>query len=210
MPQKTKTEHYDVIVIGGGASGMMAAGTAAKNGHKVLLLEKNQELGKKLSITGGGRCNITNATFDNKVLLKKYGNAEPYLYSPFSQFGVRDTFNFFESRNLPLVTQARNRTFPASEKATDVTRIMREYVNKNDVTVMTSTPVQRFVVDPKTKKINSVTTKKGAFSAKYYIIATGGVSHPETGSTGDGYHWLEKLGHTVKKTNPHHRPPSSS
>ena len=93
-----KKNDFDVIVIGGGASGMMAAGRCAELGKKVLLLEKNRVLGEKLKITGGGRCNITNAEFDIRSLLKNYGDAEKFLYSPFSQFGVGETFHFFEKR----------------------------------------------------------------------------------------------------------------
>src|SRR6266576_3706060 len=116
-------EHYQVIVIGGGASGMMAAGRAAERGRKVLLLEKNRELGMKLKITGGGRCNITNAEYDTRELLKKFGAAEQFLYSSFSQFGVKETFDFFEKKGLPLVVQARKRAFPHTEKAFDVFKV---------------------------------------------------------------------------------------
>src|SRR5690606_29736032 len=98
---------YDTIVIGGGASGMMAAGRAAELGKSVLLLEKNRTLGRKLSITGGGRCNITNAEEDVRTLLSYYGDAAKFLFSPFSQFGMKDTFTFFESKGLPLVVEAR-------------------------------------------------------------------------------------------------------
>src|SRR3989338_10517754 len=94
---------YDVIVIGGGAAGMMAAGRAAENGKRVLLLEKNKHLGEKLKITGGGRCNITNAEENERLLLSNYGAAEKFLYTCFSQFGVQDTFEFFAKRGLPLV-----------------------------------------------------------------------------------------------------------
>src|SRR3989338_6593653 len=97
----------DVIVIGGGASGMMAAARAAERGKSVLLLEKNAVLGKKLDITGGGRCNITNAEFDRHAFAKHYGAGEQFLYSPLSQFGVQDTFDFFTRRGLPLVVEAR-------------------------------------------------------------------------------------------------------
>src|SRR3989338_11660736 len=106
MEQKNK---YDVIVIGGGASGMMAAGRAGERGTRVLLLEKNNELGKKLKITGGGRCNIANAEESVRILLSHYGEAASYLFSPFAQFGVKETFDFFKSRGLPLVVQAGKR-----------------------------------------------------------------------------------------------------
>lgn len=195
---------YDVIVIGAGSSGLMAAGAAAANGKKVLVLEKNKELGKKLRITGGGRCNITNATFDERVFLKKFGDSEKFLYSPLSQFGVQDTFDFFESRGLKLVTEARNRVFPKSQSAEDVFRVMYQYIKSPNVKVITNSPVLKIsseVIDGK-PVIAYVQTKEEKFTAKNYLIATGGVSHPETGSTGDGLKWLKKLGHTVNTPSP--------
>src|SRR5665213_2545551 len=104
-----KQERCEVIVIGGGAAGMMAAGRAAERGKKVLLLERNKRLGEKLRISGGGRCNIANAESDEKKLLALYGNAAQFLYSAFSQFGMKETFTFFESRGLPLKVEANNR-----------------------------------------------------------------------------------------------------
>lgn len=196
----TSTETYDVIVIGGGASGMMAAGRAGERGKRVLLLEKNDVLGKKLSITGGGRCNITNAEFDTRVLLKNYGDAEDFLFSPFSQFGVQDTFDFFESRGLPLVVEERKRAFPKSLSAPDVTRTLEKYVKVNHVTVMTSVTVQGFVIQNGT--IVAIQTNKGRFSAKSYVLATGGRSHAHTGSTGEGLGWVANLGHRVHESNP--------
>ena len=95
---RDRTTQYDVMVIGGGASGMMAAGRAAARGRRVLLLEKNRQLGEKLKITGGGRCNLTNAQASERLFLAHYGSAAPFLYSPFAQFGVKDTFSFFETR----------------------------------------------------------------------------------------------------------------
>ena len=109
---KSENNHYDVIVIGGGASGMMTAGIAAKRGLSVVILEKNTDLGEKLKITGGGRCNITNYELDDRKLLAHYKDAVSFLFSPFSQFSVKDTFTFFEKKKLPLVTQARKRVFP--------------------------------------------------------------------------------------------------
>ena len=107
---------YDVKVIGGGTAGMMAAGWAAERGLNVLLLEKNKFLGEKLKITGGGRCNITNAE-DKQKFISNYGSAKVFLHSPFSQFGIKDQFSFFESRGLLLVVQTHNRVFPITENA---------------------------------------------------------------------------------------------
>lgn len=202
MANQNQTEKYDLIVIGGGPSGMMAAGVAAENGKRVLIIEKNNELGKKLKITGGGRCNITNATFDKREFLSKFGKAEQFLYSPFSQFGVLDTFHFFESRKLPLVTEARNRVFPRSQKASDVFKTLFKYIDNKNVSIIKNSPVKKINLDQNKKKIISVQTKKSEYVAKNYLIATGGVSHPETGSTGDGLKWLESIGHTVKKPSP--------
>lgn len=194
------SELYDVIVIGGGASGMMAAGRAAEFGKRVLLLEKNKKLGEKLRISGGGRCNITNAEYDERHLLKYYGKSEQFLYSLFMQFGVRDTFVFFESRGLPLIVEAHNRTFPATQKAEDVVRILTEYMEKGGVEVKTHSPVTQ--IHTKENIITGVSCGKEEYKAKEYIIATGSISHPETGSTGDGFKWLTDLGHTIEEPTP--------
>lgn len=194
------TIKYDAIVIGGGASGMIAAGRAAERGKRVMILEKNKELGSKLKITGGGRCNITNAEEDEKVLLAHYGEASVFLHSPFSQFGVKDTFSFFESRGLSLVVQARKRVFPKTEKAIDVFRVLEKYLRDGGVEVRTKANVNNFeVVDG---RISAVVVSGKKLIASSFILATGGKSHPETGSTGDGFSWLVKLGHTVKEPTP--------
>ncbi|MCL4365943.1 NAD(P)/FAD-dependent oxidoreductase [Patescibacteria group bacterium] len=191
---------YDVIVIGGGASGMMAAGQAGKLKKKVLIIEKNEQLGEKLKITGGGRCNVTNAEFDTRAFLDNYGESKDFLYSPFSKFSAKDTFSFFESLDLPLVVQARNRAFPYSEKAFDVCKALEENLNKNGVQVITGCTVKKIIHQGET--ITGIETNKGNFLAKSFILATGGVSHPETGSTGDGFKWLAELGHTIKTPSP--------
>lgn len=191
---------YDVIVIGGGASGMMAAGRAGELGKSVLLLEKNKNLGEKLKISGGGRCNITNAEEDIRILLKNYGEGEQYLYSPFSEFGIKDTFNFFEKRQLPLVVQARKRAFPHTEKALDVFKVLEKYIKNGLVTVIPNSPVTKINVE--NGEITSVMCGRTQYVAGHYILATGGVSHPETGSTGDGFKWLSYIGHTVKDPTP--------
>ena len=194
------TEQYDVIVVGGGASGMMTAGVAAEHGKKVLLIEKNKQLGEKLKITGGGRCNITNAEYNTRKFLAFYGNAADFLFSPFAQFGVKDTFTFFEKLGISIVVQARNRAFPQSEKALDVCNALIAYMRKGKVTVKTNTAVKKVLHHE--NKITGVVTSAGTYTATQYIFATGGVSHPETGSTGDGFDWLRDLGHTVKDPTP--------
>ncbi|MCC7500278.1 aminoacetone oxidase family FAD-binding enzyme [Candidatus Nomurabacteria bacterium] len=194
------TNPYDVVVVGGGPAGMMAAGKAAALGKRVLLLEKNNRLGKKLRISGGGRCNITNAEEDERVLLRAYGKAEQFLYSIFSQFGNKDTFSFFESLNLPLVVQARKRAFPTTERAPDVVRALEQYLAKGGVTVLTGTPATKVVAGP--DGIEGVVCGTERYSGSYYIFATGSISHPETGSTGDGFGWLRSLGHSVVAPTP--------
>ena len=196
----TETTHFDVIVIGGGASGMMAAGRAGERGLRVLLIEKNKLLGEKLRISGGGRCNITNATYDVRTFLNYYGKAAPFLFSVFSQFSVKDTFSFFESHGLPLVVQARNRAFPHTEKAVDVCNVLAKYMRDGKVTIKTGTTVKK--ITHENNQITSVVTSLGTYTAKNYILSTGGVSHPETGSTGDGFKWLSDIGHNIKSPTP--------
>lgn len=191
---------YDVVVIGGGASGMMAAGRAAEMGKRVLLLEKNIELGVKLSITGGGRCNITNAEDDARVFLSKYGTADKFLHSAFAQFDMRDTFSFFESRGLPLKIEDQKRVFPTTERAPDVVAVLKKYLVQHGVEVCTGVVVQNIIATQ--GYIEKVQTSAGDFSVHACILATGGVSHPETGSTGDGFSWLRKLGHTIENPTP--------
>jgi len=199
-PLQKEKQTYDVIVIGGGASGMMAAGRAGELGKKVLLIEKNKSLGEKLKISGGGRCNITNATYDDREMLANYGTATPFLFSSFSQFGVRETFTFFEKFNLPLVVEARSRAFPNTEKALDVVNVLIRYMKKTGVDLMLSSPVEKII--HKDGKILGVIVGGNTYTAKSYILATGGMSHPETGSTGDGFNWLTDLGHKVKDPTP--------
>ncbi len=196
----TVAEQFDVIVIGGGAAGLMAAGRAAERGRRVLLLEKNAQLGKKLGITGGGRCNITNAEEDVKVLLSHYGAAEPYLYSAFSQFGVLETFAFFAARGLPIIVEARKRAFPETQRASDVVRVLADYVKAGAVMVRFNAVVREVTVA--NGMVDSVVTDAGVYRAASYVFATGGVSHPETGSTGDGFPWLRAMGHTIKDPTP--------
>ncbi|ETB63892.1 TPA: aminoacetone oxidase family FAD-binding enzyme [Candidatus Nomurabacteria bacterium] len=191
---------WDVVIIGGGASGMMASSVASSLGKSVLLLEKNKNLGEKLKITGGGRCNITNAEPDIHKFLEIYGKGKDFLYTPFSIFGVKDTFTYFESRGLPLVIEARYRVFPESQKALDVFNILNKEILDNKVFIKTNCRVLGF--EKEKGEIKYVKTNQGDFYAKSFILSTGGLSHPETGSTGDGLVFLKNLGHKVTEPSP--------
>ena len=192
---------YDVLIIGGGPAGMMAAGRAAELGARVLLIEKNRVLGKKLSISGGGRCNITNAEEDTRKLLEFYGKAREYLFSPFSQFGVKETFSFFEEKGLPLVVEARKRAFPETQNAEDVTKVMDTYIRNNNIEIHLGTKVTE--VELNEDKTYTITTKKGnKLTAKNLVVSAGGLAAPNTGSTGDGFKVAKGLGHSVKEPDP--------
>lgn len=186
-------EKWDVLVIGGGPAGMMCAGQASARGLRVLLLEKNPDVGQKLSITGGGRCNLTNATFNNRELLKKYAEAEPFLYSAFAQHSVSESLAFFQGLGLETKTEAENRVFPASDKAADVVVVLKNLIAKSGVAVRTGVAVKDILTQ--NKQIIGVDTTDGVIEARSIVIACGGLSHSYTGSTGDGYTWLKKLGH---------------
>jgi predicted Rossmann fold flavoprotein len=191
---------YNVIVIGGGPSGMMAAGRAAELGKSVLLLEKNKVLGAKLALTGHGRCNITRAEENKRLLLAAYGQGGKFLNSSFTQFSVAETFSFFAAHGLPLVVEEEKRAFPKTQKSADVIRVMREYLQAGKVEVRTGTVVGGLV--GKSGTITGVIIDNKEIKADAYILATGGTSHPETGSTGDGWQWLAKLGHTIHTPSP--------
>ncbi len=195
-----KDSYYNTIIIGAGPSGMMTAGIAAQRGQRVLVIEKNARMGEKLRITGGGRCNVTNAEFDVRKFLSFYGENEKYLHSAFSQFGVQDTFDFFEKLGLPLVVQALNRAFPNTERAADVYFALEKFLKDNNVDVITKSPVTKIHTDGGV--ITGVTAGGKIYTADSFVLATGGVSHPETGSTGDGFTWLRDLGHTVADPTP--------
>ena len=239
---KTASNKYNLIIIGGGASGMMAAATAAakladtNSKKKILIIEHNTELGKKLKITGGGRCNILNAEEDTEKLLANYGKSKKFLHTTFAEFGMQDTVDYFKNIGIEIKTEDKKRAFPISEKAVDVYKAleseMYKYKNQdgsNIVEVMLSTKV----LGISTKKIennkqqvlgvrilnkskskanneNKLTKKESDYHAENvsseneingeellvsdkYILATGGMSHAETGSTGDGFNFLKSL-----------------
>jgi predicted Rossmann fold flavoprotein len=199
---------WDVAVIGGGPAGMMAAGRAAETGAKVILIEKNDGLGKKLLITGGGRCNVTNSEFDNRKLLEKFKENSKYLFSAFSQWSVKETLDFFHGYKMETKIEALQRVFPKSDQARSVWNVLVEYMKQGNVTVISNSPVIGFATSDKKEKVKNkqkinrdiVAVKlKGNIHirAKSFILATGGKSHPETGSTGEGFEWLKQLGHTI-------------
>lgn len=190
---------YDLVVIGGGPAGMMAAGRAAERGLSVLLLEKNPNLGKKLLITGGGRCNVTNNKQEVRTMLSKYKGNDQFLFSAFSQFSVKDTLDFFNSRGVATKEENENRIFPVSNSAKSIWDVLIKYMKQGGVQVETGAEVSGIKVEKETQEIIiSVKGKgKGDISTRACVVATGGTSRPETGSTGEGYKFLKKLGHTI-------------
>lgn len=192
---------WDVVVIGGGASGMMAAGTAGEAGKSVLLLEKNPELGKKLLISGGGRCNVTNNKTDDRAMLAKYKGNDQFLFSTFSQWNVASTLAFFNGRGMETKEENEGRIFPVSNSAQSVFDVLYEYMKAGKVQIHKSTTVAG-IVKEKDGETFSILTKSGnKIYAKKVIVATGGTSRPETGSTGEGFQWLKKLHHTIVENN---------
>lgn len=192
---------WDVVVIGGGPAGMMAAGRAAESGAKVLLVEKNKTLGKKLLITGGGRCNLTNFELDARKFLSKFKDSGKYLFSPVSRFGVKETLDFFHKRGLETKIEGESRVFPASNSAQSVFDVLVKYMKENKVLIILDSPVAEIIKEDEALVGIKLKNKK-VIKSRSIIIATGGTSRPETGSTGDGYAWLKKIGHTVIEPTP--------
>ena len=186
-------EQERIAVVGAGAAGMMAAIYAAQNGGLVTVFEKNDRVGKKLAITGKGRCNVTNDC-DTQELLKNVISNPKFLYASFSNLDTSDTKAFFEGLGVPLKTERGRRVFPVSDKASDVVSALRKGMLDSGVTL-----VQESVTGISTKdgRITGVETSKGKYTFDSVIVATGGASYPTTGSVGDGYRFAKALGHTV-------------
>jgi len=196
-----KQNKYSLAVIGGGPAGMMAAGHAAENGAKVILLEKNESLGVKLQITGKGRCNITNAEEDLKKIIAVYGKNGRFLYSALNKFSNKDVVDFFEKRGIKTKVERGNRIFPVSNNSKTVIDCLKKYLLDNGVLIKFNRPVEKVVTDG--KKITKVILKIGdKVEAENFVIATGGKSYPGTGSTGDAYKWLKQIGHTIVEPKP--------
>lgn len=201
-------EKFDIVVIGGGPAGMMAAGRAAELGARVALVEKNESLGKKLLITGRGRCNITQAEFNDKEFIRKLGNKKSllagrqgkFLFSALASFGPAAVVDFFEARNLKTKIEKDGRVFPVANSSYDVLDSLMKYLEDNEVRIILGAEVERF--ETVQNEIKSIRLKDTVIYADKFIFCTGGKSYPSTGSTGDGYKWAEKLGHKITKLAP--------
>jgi predicted Rossmann fold flavoprotein len=201
VKKKIKETEYDVAIIGGGPAGLMAASIAAERGRKVILLEKNEILGKKLLISGGGRCNVTNANPNHRDFVAKYGKKGNFLFTPFSKFGVPETIKFFNDLGVETKIENNFRVFPVSDKSSDVLNALVDLAEKNKVEFRIGASVSS--LRRQGSKITAVVLESGEIiKAKSFILASGGKSHPETGSTGDGFVWLKDLGHKVIASNP--------
>ncbi|MBQ3548426.1 MAG: NAD(P)/FAD-dependent oxidoreductase [Oscillospiraceae bacterium] len=183
----------DVVVIGGGAAGLMSAIAAAENGAKVVLLEPNERLGKKINITGKGRCNVTNDT-DLDGLMSNIPRNGRFLYSALSRFSSRDTMAFFEQAGAALKVERGNRVFPQSDSAFTITDALKRRVKETGVQWVRDRAVDIAVTDG---AVTAVHGQRDTYKADRVVIATGGCSYPGTGSTGDGYRLAERLGHTI-------------
>jgi len=195
---------YDVIVVGAGAAGMMAAGTAARNGNRVLLIEKMEKSGRKVRITGKGRCNVTNARPAEEFASQVRVNAE-FFAPAFAEFNNRATIRFFERQGVKLDIERGERVFPKSGKAWDIANALLEYCVENGVKILYETRVTEIMTLGKRVFGVRYVNKRG-FERKEecdrVIVATGGVSYPTTGSTGDGYAFAADLGHTIEPLRP--------
>lgn len=186
---------YDVIVIGGGPSGLMASIAAGENGAKVLLVDKGTKLGRKLAISGGGRCNVTNRLPVEEIIKHIPGNGR-FLYSAFSEFNNEDIISFFENLGIQLKEEDHGRMFPVSNRAMDVVEALLKRMKELEVDTRTSTSVEEVLYE--NGQTVGILLKDGeTILANAVVIAVGGKSVPHTGSTGDGYPWATKAGHTI-------------
>ncbi|MBM7606115.1 putative Rossmann fold flavoprotein [Metabacillus crassostreae] len=199
---------YDVVVIGGGPSGLMAAIAAGEKKAKVLLLDKGNKLGRKLAISGGGRCNVTNRLPIDEIIKHIPGNGR-FLYSAFSEFSNEDIIKFFENLGIQLKEEDHGRMFPVSDKAQSVVDALLSELQRLNVTIRTNEPVKDVIYDE--EKVQTVQLISGeAIRTKAVVLAVGGKSVPHTGSTGDGYAWAEKAGHSIAELFPTEVPLTSN
>jgi hypothetical protein len=193
-------DKFDLAVVGAGPAGMMAAGVAAESGAKVILIEKNKELGKKLVLTGNGRCNITNAEFNLRKLVGNYGQEGKFLFHAFSVFGPKELIKFFNGLGIETKIEDNNKVFPAKVKAEEVLNALKRYLLENKVNIFLDSQVSKVIL--KDNKIEKLIAGDKEIIAKKYIFCTGGKSYPITGSTGDGFKWASDLGHSISELSP--------
>ena len=192
--------HYDVLVIGGGTSGMMAAISAAEHGATVGLIEKNKFVGRKLLVTGNGRCNVTNNRDKEEIIAHIPGNGR-FLYSAFYQYDNYDIMNFFRYRGIALKEEDHGRMFPTTDKSRTIVNALKQIIEDLKIDLYTEAPVETVLYDD--EKVTGVKLKDGReFHATSVVLSTGGRAMPRTGSTGDGYKWAKKAGHTIKELYP--------
>ena len=192
---------FDIAVIGGGPSGMIAAGRAAELGANVVLIERKEKLGRKLLMTGKGRCNLSHAEFQPREFIKGFGKNGNFLLSTLSVFGVKDTINFFEKQGLKTKIERGKRVFPSTNKAHSVLGVLIKYLRKGKVTILPKVKVVSIkIIEGKIDYL--FLSKKRRIKADKYIICTGGKSYSITGSTGDAFKWAKKLGHSVVRLRP--------
>lgn len=198
---------FQTIIIGGGPSGIMAAISASQQGQQVLLLEKKKGLGRKLKISGGGRCNVTNRLPHSEIIKNIPGNGK-FMYSPFSLFDNESIIAFFQNRGLQLKEEDHGRMFPITDQSQDVLDVLIKELKKNHVVIHEETKVTKVQSSDSNFTVTLESGKQ--FHAKSVIIATGGTSVPQTGSTGDGYHFAKSLGHQITELFPTEVPIKSS
>ncbi len=196
---KTRPANRRVIVVGGGASGLMAAGQAAKLGAETLLLEKMERPARKLRITGKGRCNLTNVA-PLREFISHFGPNGRFLRQAFSRFFTDDLVTFFEGLGVRTVTERGGRVFPVSDRAQDVVDALVTWASTCDATLRTGSPVERLLVEK--ERVVGAASGDRLYRADAVIVATGGASYPGTGSTGDGYRLAESVGHTIVPIRP--------
>lgn len=189
-----------VVVIGGGPAGMMAAITSRENGNEVTIIEKNKQLGKKLLITGKGRCNITSSLDMDEFIKNTPGNGM-FLYSAFQKYTNQDIINFLEKQGLRVKEERGNRIFPITDKSLDVLKCFESKIKELDIKINFNEEAKKLVIN-ENKEIIAVKTSKKEIKADKVILATGGKSYPLTGSTGDGYKMVEELGHKITSIKP--------
>ena len=194
---------HKVLIIGGGASGLMAAYSCAKNGNSAIIIEKNEKLGKKIYITGKGRCNLTNDIPVNDFLSNVVSNPK-FLIGAINRFSPQNTIDLFEQLGLSLTVERGNRVFPSSNKASDVTKTLEKAIRNLGVEVMLNTTVKSIVLTDigGVSTVKGVKTDNGFIYGDSVIICTGGVSYPLTGSTGDGYNFAKLVGHSIVEVKP--------